>query len=299
MKTFHYKAFGLSIESEIECPELLPDSNTPAVVIRHGEVPMTMEDAKDSGVVYQAKPDQFLLRLDGIARFMVSHGKEIVVEPDINSSANDVRVFLLGSVFGALLHQRGVFPLHASVIETSAGAVMFVGPSGVGKSTLAAAFQKRGYRVLADDIGAISFHEDGTPIVLPAYPRMKLWADMAEALERDDGSIIRMRAGLEKYSVPLREDFVQDALPLHAVYAISTETSAQELKMKELVGITGFEVFINNTYRRRFLDGLDGRAGHFEKAAAIARRTKVSRVTRSRHPFLLDELVQLLEEDFA
>ncbi len=58
-------------------------------------------------------------------------------------------------------------------------------------------------------------------------------------------------------------------------------------------------MFINNTYRRRFLDALDGRAGHFEKAAAIAKRTKVSRVTRPRRPFLLDELIQLLEEDFA
>lgn len=175
---------------------------------------------------------------------------------------------------------------------------MFVGPSGVGKSTLAAAFQKRGYRVLADDIGVISSHEDGKPVVLPAYPRMKLWADVTEMLGWDDASLSRMRAGREKYAVSIQDGFAQDATPLYAVYAISA-TNIQEFEIKELAGMTGFRVFINNTYRRRFLDGLGGREGHFKHAAAIARHTKVSSVTRPRHPFLLDELIQLLEGDFT
>lgn len=92
MKTFNYKAFGLSIESKFECPELASGSDAPVVSIRRGEVPMTMEDAKASGVLYQAKPNQFLLRIDGIARFMVSDGKEIVIKPAANSNIDEVRL---------------------------------------------------------------------------------------------------------------------------------------------------------------------------------------------------------------
>ena len=52
---------------------------------------------------------------------------------------SDVRVFLLGSCIGALLHQRGILVLHAGAIHTDKGAVLFTGPWGIGKSTLLAA----------------------------------------------------------------------------------------------------------------------------------------------------------------
>ena len=68
------------------------------------------------------------------------------------SLGSDIRVFLLGSCLGALLHQRGVLALHASAIETDQGAVLFMGDSGMGKSTTLQAFIKRGYKMLADDI---------------------------------------------------------------------------------------------------------------------------------------------------
>ena len=101
----------------------------------------------------------------------------------------------------------------------------------------------------------------------------------------------------KKYVASLQNSFAQDALPLHSVYAIST-TNTRKLDLKELTGISGFQVFIRNTFRKRFLDGLGGREGNFEQAVAVAKHAKVSHVTRPRRPFLLNELIQLLEEDF-
>lgn len=55
MKCYRYKAYGLSICSEVECPELMqaPDSegDSEAVQIRHGDVPPTLEDPKEVGVL--------------------------------------------------------------------------------------------------------------------------------------------------------------------------------------------------------------------------------------------------------
>ena len=60
-----------------------------------------------------------------------------------------------------------------------------------------------------------------------------------------------------------------------------------------------FQVFLANTYRVRFLQGLGQSEEHFKRAAAAAKGARVSRVTRPRHPFLLDELVELVAKDLA
>ena len=70
----------------------------------------------------------------------------------------------------ALLQQRGVMTLHASAIETQAGAVLFAGPSGIGKSSLAAALVERGNTMLADDVTGVVLDAAGRPVALSAFP---------------------------------------------------------------------------------------------------------------------------------
>lgn len=171
---FEYHAFGLDIRSEIQLPELSvsfasPGQSVGVIDVRYGHVPENLENPKASGVLFQAADGVFLLKMDSIARYMASNGKEIIVEPLPGSGEKDIRLFLLGSVFGALLHQRGALALHSSGIVTSHGdekkAVLFAGNSGIGKSTLAAALQQRGYPLLGDDKIAVLFKRSATVCV--------------------------------------------------------------------------------------------------------------------------------------
>ena len=52
------------------------------------------------------------MNVDGIGRYYVYGGREIIVEPYANASFEKIKVFILGTAFGALLLQRGIFPLH-------------------------------------------------------------------------------------------------------------------------------------------------------------------------------------------
>ena len=85
---------------------------------------------------------------------------------------------------GALLHQRNILILHGSAIKVNGESVIFVGPSGVGKSTLAAGFTKRGYPFLVDDVCALSVGCNH-PLVIPGFPRLKLWADTLKKIDTD------------------------------------------------------------------------------------------------------------------
>src|SRR5690606_97236 len=102
-----------------------------------------------------------LLQVDGVARYLVSGGRRITIDRDPAVEDDDVRLFLLGSVFGAMLHQRGDLVLHGSAIEWEGAAVVFMGFSGVGKSTTASAFRQRGHAVLTDDLCVVRPGADG------------------------------------------------------------------------------------------------------------------------------------------
>jgi hypothetical protein len=304
MTPWTYTAYGLTIQSELECPELLPAkglaSGYDVVRITYGAVPAALEEPADIGLFFQAKPNALLLRLENIANYLVRDGCDIVIEPAPGATDDEIRLFLLGSVFGALLHQRGLLVLHASAFETPDGAVLLTGRSGNGKSTVAAALRQRGYRLLTDDVCAIAAPDEAecAPWVLPAYPQAKLWADAAQKLDLDVRPYRRVRPQLEKYAVPLGDAFVDVPQPLRAIYLLETRDQ-ETIEFVPVEDARKFGVLLANTYRWRFLDGLAMRVDHFALAAAAANAARVVRILRPLHPFMLEELVTLLEADLS
>src|SRR5262249_4782247 len=150
-----YLLCGWHISSEIVLPELLPwsgNSGEANIVVRVGSVPNGLEGATAAGPLIQVSADRTcLLEVPPIARFLVSGGTTIVVQPAESVDEAAIRAFLLGTAFGMLCHQRGLFPLHASSVRIGQECIALAGMSGVGKSTLAAAMVKSGATLVADD----------------------------------------------------------------------------------------------------------------------------------------------------
>jgi hypothetical protein len=86
------------------------------------------------------------------------------------STPEDVLTYLLGPVLGLLLYLRGLTCLHASAIACDGAALVFVGPAEAGKSTLAAAYARQGYRVLTDDVLVLVRNEHSI-VAIPGVPR--------------------------------------------------------------------------------------------------------------------------------
>ena len=304
MKLFHYTSFGLHIASEIECCELLPNAATAEddasidVRIHYGEVPESLPDANWQDAYFQTKPEQCLLVLNHIARYLVRNGNEIIIARAEEGSDCQVRLYLLGSCLGALLHERGILAMHASTISTERGAVLFTGPSGIGKSTLLGALLKRGYSMLADDITGIAINGDGQPLVLSGYPQVKLWAAAARKLDRPTGELRRVHPEMEKFALPMTAQFATEPMPLRSVYALARHHH-KDITFEPVRNIDKFDIFVNNTYRHHFLDGLGLRPSHFKLAAAAAKTAKVTRIRRPDDSFLLDELADRIVEELT
>lgn len=295
---YSYKAFGLTFKTEIPFNhEPLACHEAADVTIRYGEVPRRLTHPITEGLRYQASPDAFLLNVDNIARYYVTQGTGIVVEPHENAHEDDIRLFLTGSAMGAVLHQRQLLPLHASAVDIKGKCLLFTGSSGKGKSTLAAGFNKRGYPIIADDICALSGFRNGAPHVIPGFPQLKLWEDMLGKLNEPVERLQSVRFGnaLKKYYLPMTHQ-PEKALPVHCVFVLDTH-NGPDFNINRLTGMQKVEAVIENTYRVQFLDGFEKRRAHFELCKKTADAVDVYQISRPQKSdgFQLGKLMDLVE----
>lgn len=257
-------------------------------------MPLKLDERTTRGPLFEVSPGRFLLRLQGVASYLVKDGDEIIVDKAPNGDHDSVRLFLLGPVLGALLHQKGMLPLHASAIETENGAVLFGGVSGVGKSALAAIFSSRGYRVIADEFSVVD--ADSTN-VQPAFPRLLLWSDVIEQAGLWSPDVRPARPGLRKYHVPVQETFARSALPIRAIYVVRV-TLGGNSGISRLAGLAKVSKLMDCTYRRQFLKGMNSERRHLDQVTRIARSTTISTVARPITGTLI-ETADLIERDFS
>lgn len=268
-----YSLFGLVIDSAILLPELKAgDADAPVdLTIEVGGIEVGSAERSNSAQI---------LTVDGVARYWVLGGNAIIVEPEAVADETNIRLFLLGTAMGIVLHQRGMLPLHANAIEIDGCAVAFMGPSGIGKSTLADWFMRQGLRMLADDVCAIQLI-DGVPMVAPGIPRLRLWED---AIVARGGSLEGLNLSFagdpayRKFDVPLPESGgTASLLPLAAVYLLDR---GPVLRLAPLAGVTAAQALFANTYRGEYVRETGAPRSHLEICLAVASATHCFRAVR-------------------
>ena len=73
--------------------------------------------------------------------------------------------------------ERGDIPLHAAAVEIDGEAVLLAAPGRFGKTTLAAAFVRAGYRLLTEDLCCIRLGP--IPAIIPGPAMIRLRRDVA------------------------------------------------------------------------------------------------------------------------
>jgi hypothetical protein len=293
----HYRAFNLTISSQLNLPELcaLPHQPElpPDVRIQWGAVAAVgLDSPLVTDLEFQANEKSLWLNIPKVARYLISDGNQITIEPYAQSDEDSIRLFLLGSSMGALLMQRNVFLLHANAIKIGNQCISFAGASGIGKSTLAAAFLQKGYSILTDDVCAIDSKGD----VLPGFPHIKLWADASRHMAIETQSLRKIRPTLDKFSVPAGTQFYGSPLPLKVVYILDAHNH-NSFKFTQLNSSQKFNPLKNNTYRGQYLKGLCRVQSHFKQCGMIASQVEVVHITRPNRGFQLNALIERILTD--
>lgn len=292
----NYTAFGLTISSEVSFPELMPIQKVgDDVDILFGRVPKEISHPIIKNKNCQVSENQLLFYAVGVGHYFVENGNRIIVQPDEYADMGNVRLFILGTAFGALLLQRGVLPIHGSSIIVNGLCTIFTGASGVGKSTLSSAFQKSGFSFLADDLSVITFDDGGKPLVQPGYPQQKLCRDSIEIYGENTCHLRLIDPDTDKYALPAHKHFMSSPVRLAAIFELIPQ-DCLKVEARMISGVEKLKVLMRNIYRVELLQLLGLKTEFLKLCLNIVKDATFYYLTRPMDSFLLEEQMSLVKE---
>jgi len=278
---FYYSAYNLRIASELPLPEFAPAGRGGDVEIRL-RAPRRLQAAR----AIEWGTDTVRFCYPNAAEFIVRGGDSVEIFPEPSMDLPLLRLYIQGMIFAALLRQRGLFVLHASVVEAGDSVIAFVGPVGAGKSTLAAAFHLRGARVLADDNAALQWRATG-PIVMPAFPSIKIYPDVAAAIGYERDGLQVMHRSQKKRAQVICGGFLNRPSPIEAIYVLDRNAAPAP---QALTPVESMVEMIRHSVPTRW--GVAGDAAHLETSGRFARAIPMFRVRTFRN---LEEIPQVID----
>lgn len=215
---YSYRAYGLGIYSEFPLFDLPVQAVAQDVTIFRGRIESVTTYTGTKYPYLKLDLREAVFAVEGIGRYQVSDGCRIVVDPDIGAEETQVTSYLLGNALALLLYQRKRLMLHACVVSINQKAVAFLGDSGAGKSSIAAAFIVKGHNLLVDDLASVDM-DAGIFWVDPGFPFIKLSSDALNLFpsnpeqlvyidEIEDKALYRIENQINSLRVPLQHVFI-------------------------------------------------------------------------------------------
>lgn len=291
-----FGVYGLQVRSDVDLPDW-PSVNArdPDVTIRLEAPYVPEEDGEPHTGRSVVEAGELHVLVHGVGRYSALGGSLIRVEPQPGARPEDVRLYLTGALMGAILHQRGTFPLHASCVAINGVGVAFAGRSGAGKSTLVATLVRDGAAFVSDDICAMLPVESGRCRVWPGAARVKLdhdglaaHSELATGLPPAGGNRGKFHlsmGGSADWSTPI---------PLHKVYLL---TDGPGPRVEPVTGLEAISALVDETYFLGYAAALGLTSQVFRQAASVASALQVNRLIRPRGFEHLPALVALLKQD--
>ncbi|MEO8392256.1 MAG: hypothetical protein ABI700_04610 [Chloroflexota bacterium] len=294
---YFYQAYALKIASTFPLAPLppIPACEPDVRISLRDDLPLPEIDTP----TLQIRPDGIGFWWHQLGLFLIRQGAEIIIQPVPGADMLLLIDTLLTTGMAVLLHQRGLFLLHASAVAIDGVAVAFVGESGFGKSTTAAAFGRYAHPAICDDVAAINL--TGIPLISPAYPQVKLLEDALKTLGAAAESFPLAHGASPKRLVQQSLEFPLSPLPLRAVYlldrgALTTiETIAPAQALVDLFP-QSYIARLSRIYGAELIRETGGEAAYFRLITDLISRVPIRRLRRT---FAAGELSALPEHILA
>jgi hypothetical protein len=247
-----YRCSGLTIASDIPLSAPLAPAGDPA----HADVTLILGEERDQpferpsvDLVAELVQDNYLFytfcrvgdtyvgRLPWIADFVINADlTRVVCHPVISGRKEVIPIVIPGTITAFLLAMTGRCVLHGSAVDVGGHGIGFVGPSGQGKSTMAAIFCSAGANLVTDDVLPLEFDETGASPASVSCIRstneIRLRENAVSLAQRFDGESVR-RTKDERHAVATAIS-PMERVPLTAIVLPRPDRERREVTARRL-----------------------------------------------------------------
>jgi len=186
---------------------------------------------------------------------------------------------------------RGDFSLHAAAVEMGAGAVLLAAPSRYGKSTLALAFHRHGYRLLSEDL--VCCRSGSLCEVLPGPALVRMRPDVYDGSSPTGMHMVAARA--DRVFLALDADRKGGSAPV-TIRAVVFLRESDDLRIERATAAAAVPDLWHLKFR---FATTEDRARSFQQLARLAGSVPSWNVYRPLRLASLDATVQLITEHFG
>lgn len=272
---YRYYIYGLGIDSEVRLYHLEQyNGYKKDVYIRCGAVSENIVESISQGINSRMSKTSVWFRND-VGIFVISNGNEILIQPAMSATENDIASFILGWCIAFLFQQKEMLAIHCSALAMYNQAVFIAGGSGAGKSTLALSLLKEGFRYLADDIAMVDLHNE--LMIQPAFPQQKICRNVAENMESD--SLFYINERKDKFAFTNNDDFCTEPHKLTTIFMLD-RYDGKELIFEKTTGIAKWNGVVKNLFLLDAYLSLDFPRGERERCLELAGKVDMYTVRR-------------------
>lgn len=297
-KGFFYRAYGLNIKSDFKIKELLTLEKRYIgkidVNVKFGEMPREIKLQFNEGKIKGYRRNNMWFLGGEEALFNVLNGDEIIVEPLKQYNLSLLKIYLLGIAFAMIMIQRENICIQGGAANIGDGAVIIMGKSGVGKSTLLDELRRRGYKLLADDMAVISI-EHGEIVVNPSIPLQRLCVDTIEQLEDYKKNYEIVHLHKEKCLIPMNKTFQHQCKKLRAIIILTTP-DINQVEIKEINGGDKLKQLLENIFRSSVLKEVGISPNYFKECVRITKTVPMYEIKRPNGVVTVDKQIELIEQ---
>ena len=292
-------AYNLTIVSEIEMHELFAITD-PDFVKENADVYIHYAPEKNALMnpgTQKISKDYIWFEVE-CGRIVCRNANEIIVETNGESDQiQDLKHYIISHALCFILYMRGILPLHSSSVGTEHGSITLVGNCGAGKSTYSSLLRKKGCKLLADDVSAISI-KDGVPYVALSVPQQKYTEETATLEGYSLDELECVDEGRGKYRLSLsREDMCPEAKPATTIFELIPDYEKNQLRIEKVEGLDALRLLSNYHFSQYLSNHTDGISVEvFQTMVTLAQQCRIYRIFRPTDRDAREEVLQLILE---
>jgi hypothetical protein len=211
----------------------------------------------------------------------------IVVPPCDDGIVREQRLWGIPSTLCYM--QRGDLSLHAAAVEVPAGAVVLAGPGRYGKTTLALAFHRYGFRVLSEDLTCCRARGEAPPAILPGPALLRVRPDIYDGQGPPPPGTHVVLARPDRIYLGFDDDRKGGTDPVPIAAVVFLRESAGELRLERIPA----PVAIADLWALNFrLPTSEGRARSFQHLTQLAASLPTWNLYRPMSLAVLEETVE-------